>query len=100
MHLSVMLKCALIVINPLQQGDCICVAGDVTHWLFLVWWKDRQKISALRGLMKILKNLWKSFIRLFSWIGWYFLAQIYLIRMYLVLHKISSLVTKLEYLQM
>lgn len=68
MHLSVMLKCALIVINPLQQGDCICVAGDVTHWLFLVWWKERQKISALRGLMKILKNLWKSFIRLFSWI--------------------------------
>lgn len=68
MHLSVMLKCALIVINHLQQGDCICVAGDVTHWLFLVWWKHRQKISALRGLMKILKNLWKSFIRLFSWI--------------------------------
>lgn len=78
MHLSVMLKYALIVINPLQQGDCICVAGDVTCWLFLAWWKDRQKISAPRGRIKILKNLQNPFIRHFAELCWYFLAQIYI----------------------
>lgn len=50
--------------------------------------------------MKILKNLQKYFIRIFPELCWYFLAQIYVIRKYLILHKISSLVTKLEYLQM
>lgn len=73
MYFSVMLKCALIAINLLQKDYCICVAGDVTHCLFLAWWKERQKMSI--PIQLILKNYKNPFNKSFAELCQYFLTQ-------------------------